>query len=238
MNKDDLPQHLVTPPHIKVLLNFGVKKRHVLYPKIDLELLVKTTLALRSPIDPRLDPSSAREEYKKLAHEAVLIIEGCQQILSAREAMQAISDEEAAREEREQRPRKVKFAEGVFKIVGDSNSGPTRGAKKLKNFLQALYGEFLLREDNSLPCEEWADSYLEFWRNSHFSEEEVKILRDKRNDYIKRGILEGDPVTDKIIEESACLASSDRASQKSDKNGKRPDQRRREGIDQRRPKDR
>jgi hypothetical protein len=226
MNKKQVPEHSEIPSWLKVALDFGIKKRSVLHPKIELDLLVKTTLALRSPIDPHLDASLAREEYKKLAHEAVLIIEGCQQVLSAREAMQAAVDEESARQEREQLPRTVSYADGVFKIVGDRNSGPNRGTKKLQTFLEAFYGENMFREMNTLPKEEWVSGRLTFWRKNQFNEEEVKWYRDKRNDYVVRGILEGDPVTDEIIEESACLASSDRTRRKPDKNRKKPDRRR------------
>jgi hypothetical protein len=226
MNKNDVPQHSEIPSHLKVALNFGTKKRSVLYPKVELDLLVKTTLALRSPIDPHLDASLAREEYKKLAHEAVLIIEGCQQILSAREAMQATLDEESARQEREQLPRTVSYADGVFRIVGDRNPGPSRGTRKFKTFLEAFYGENMFREINMPPKDEWVEGRLLFWRANQFNEEEVKWYRDKRNDYIVRGILEGDPVTDEIIEESACLALSDRKRRMPDKTSKKSDRRR------------
>jgi len=220
MNKNDSIQTPEIPAFLKVALNFGIKKPTVTYPKIELDLLVKTTLAMRCSVDPTLDQSAAREEYKKIAHEAVLLIEGCQQILSARASMQAILDEKAAKEERERLPRTVSWADGIYAIVGDRNSGPERGGRKLGEFLSAFYGDFLLSEDSLPSCEEWVNTRMEFWRQNRFNEEEVDIFRDKRNDYINRGILNGNPVMPKIVEKSSCLAPSDSTAKMSDAIGK------------------
>ena len=185
-------QHVELPPFLKVAFNLGVKRTDVAYPEIDLGLLVKTTLAMQTqPIDPTLEAGAVREIYKNLAHDAVLLIEGCQQILAARAAMQASLDKEAARKERERWPRTVPFAAGIKQIVGDSNPGPERGLKKLKDFLEALYGDYLFSEDDYLPCEEWCEQRIKFWRKNFFNTDEVKDLRERRNDYINREILKG-----------------------------------------------
>jgi hypothetical protein len=146
-------------------------------------------------IDPTLEAGVVREIYKNLAHDAVLLIEGCQQILAGRAAKQAILDKEAARKERERLPRTVPFAAGIKQIVGDSNQGQGRGLKKLREFLEAFYGEYVFLEDVSLPCEEWVKQQTEFWRKNLFNADEVNHLRERRNDYISRGILKGEPVS-------------------------------------------
>ncbi|MEI7774941.1 MAG: hypothetical protein WCK17_09205 [Verrucomicrobiota bacterium] len=196
MNKNPPEQQAELPPFLKVAFNLGVKRNDVAYPEIDLGLLVTTTLAMQTkPIDPTLEAGAVRDIYEKLAHDAVLLIEGCQKILSARKSMQAILNKQAEESERAQHPRTVSFADGIHQIVGDKNPGPGRGLKKLKDFLEAFRGEYLFSEDAPISCEEWVEQRVVFWRKNFFNADEVNDLRERRNDYISRGILKGEPVS-------------------------------------------
>jgi hypothetical protein len=228
MKKNHSYEHTGFPPFLQVALNYKAEKLAVPHPNIELDLLVRTTLAMQGTVDAALTPFEAKEAYKKLAQEAVLLIEGCQQILSIRASMLAISEKEAAKKKRERLPRTISFADGVYLIVGDKNPGPNRGLKKLKEFLEAFSGESIFSEETPLPRQEWVEQQVEYWRENRFNNEEVHMLRDKRNDYINRGILEGDIVSAKIVTKSAFLATADPTVKISDKSIKSSDRKRRQ----------